>query len=66
MENGQLIDVLSGHTSTISHISLKGNTLASVSWDKTLRFDVVIVVFNCVLTVRVIVCAVPKQEMNHP
>ncbi|KAF8356521.1 hypothetical protein PRIPAC_91516 [Pristionchus pacificus] len=37
MENGQLIDVLSGHTSTISHISLKGNTLASVSWDKTLR-----------------------------
>ncbi|GMR41676.1 hypothetical protein PMAYCL1PPCAC_11871 [Pristionchus mayeri] len=37
MENGQLIDVLSGHSSTIAHISLRGNTLASVSWDKTLK-----------------------------
>ncbi|GMS88534.1 hypothetical protein PENTCL1PPCAC_10709 [Pristionchus entomophagus] len=37
MENGQLIDVLSGHASTIADISLRGNTLASVSFDKTLR-----------------------------
>ncbi|GMT18851.1 hypothetical protein PFISCL1PPCAC_10148, partial [Pristionchus fissidentatus] len=37
MENGQLIDVLAGHTSNIADIALRGNTLASVSWDKTLK-----------------------------
>ncbi|KAK5985744.1 hypothetical protein GCK32_009957, partial [Trichostrongylus colubriformis] len=37
MENGSLLDVLSGHQSNIAGISMHGNALASVSWDRTLR-----------------------------
>ncbi|KAK6056128.1 WD domain, G-beta repeat protein [Cooperia oncophora] len=37
MENGSLLDVLSGHQSSIADISMHGNALASVSWDRTLK-----------------------------
>ncbi|VDK52955.1 unnamed protein product [Cylicostephanus goldi] len=37
MENGSLLDVLSGHESNVASISLYGNTLASISWDRTLK-----------------------------
>lgn len=37
MENGSLLDVLSGHQSNIADISMHGNALASVSWDRTLK-----------------------------
>ncbi|KIH51261.1 WD domain, G-beta repeat protein, partial [Ancylostoma duodenale] len=37
MENGSLLDVLSGHQSNVADISMFGNTLASVSWDRTLK-----------------------------
>lgn len=37
MENGHLLDVLSGHISVVSDISLHGNQLATVSWDKTIK-----------------------------
>ncbi|VDL79300.1 unnamed protein product [Nippostrongylus brasiliensis] len=37
MENGSLLDVLSGHQSNIAGISIHGNVLASVSWDRTLK-----------------------------
>ncbi|KAK6026701.1 DEAD/DEAH box helicase [Ostertagia ostertagi] len=37
MENGSLLDVLSGHQSNIASISMHGNALASVSWDRTLK-----------------------------
>lgn len=37
MENGNLLEVLSGHSNLISGISVFGSTLASTSLDKTLR-----------------------------
>uniref|UniRef100_A0A0K0DF84 WD_REPEATS_REGION domain-containing protein n=1 Tax=Angiostrongylus cantonensis TaxID=6313 RepID=A0A0K0DF84_ANGCA len=37
MENGSLLDILGGHRSNIASISMHGNTLASVSWDRTLK-----------------------------
>lgn len=37
MNTGNLVDVISGHSSRLSGISFFGNNLASVSWDKTLR-----------------------------
>ncbi|VBB30467.1 unnamed protein product [Acanthocheilonema viteae] len=37
LENGKLLDVLSGHSAPIASISVHGTHLASVSWDKTLR-----------------------------
>ncbi|VDO26263.1 unnamed protein product [Haemonchus placei] len=37
MENGSLLDVLSGHRSNIAGISMNGNALVSVSWDRTLK-----------------------------
>ncbi|ETN71197.1 WD domain, G-beta repeat protein [Necator americanus] len=37
MENGSLLDVLTGHQSNIAGISMFGNTLASVSWDRTVK-----------------------------
>lgn len=37
MENGSLLDILSGHRSNIASISMYGNILASVSWDRTLK-----------------------------
>ncbi|KAK6739639.1 hypothetical protein RB195_008250 [Necator americanus] len=37
MENGSLLDVLNGHQSNIAGISMFGNTLASVSWDRTVK-----------------------------
>lgn len=37
LENGKLLDVLSGHTSTIASIAMHGTILISGSWDKTLR-----------------------------
>ncbi|KJH52858.1 WD domain, G-beta repeat protein, partial [Dictyocaulus viviparus] len=37
MESGSLLDILSGHRSNIAGISMYGNVLASVSWDRTLK-----------------------------
>lgn len=37
METGNLLDVLSGHSSVVSAISCRNVTLASVSLDKTMR-----------------------------
>ncbi|VDM60532.1 unnamed protein product [Angiostrongylus costaricensis] len=37
MENGSLLDIFSGHRSNIASISMHGNILASVSWDRTLK-----------------------------
>uniref|UniRef100_A0A915PYK6 Small-subunit processome Utp12 domain-containing protein n=1 Tax=Setaria digitata TaxID=48799 RepID=A0A915PYK6_9BILA len=37
LENGKLLDVLSGHSAPVSCISVHGTHLASASWDKTLR-----------------------------
>ncbi|MFH4981441.1 hypothetical protein AB6A40_008150 [Gnathostoma spinigerum] len=37
LDNGRLLDVLSGHTAVLASISAHGNSLASVSWDKSLR-----------------------------
>ncbi|VDM96221.1 unnamed protein product [Thelazia callipaeda] len=37
LQNGQLLDVLSGHTAPIASISVHGAHMASASWDKTLR-----------------------------
>uniref|UniRef100_A0A1I8EA68 U3 snoRNP-associated protein Utp1 n=1 Tax=Wuchereria bancrofti TaxID=6293 RepID=A0A1I8EA68_WUCBA len=37
LENGKLLDVLSGHSAPVASISVHGTHLASVSWDKTLR-----------------------------
>uniref|UniRef100_A0A183DQ24 WD_REPEATS_REGION domain-containing protein n=1 Tax=Gongylonema pulchrum TaxID=637853 RepID=A0A183DQ24_9BILA len=37
LENAKLLDILSGHTAPVAAISVQGNSLASASWDKTLR-----------------------------
>ncbi|CAG9530253.1 unnamed protein product [Cercopithifilaria johnstoni] len=37
LENGKLLDVLSGHSAPVASISVHGTHLASASWDKTLR-----------------------------
>uniref|UniRef100_A0A0R3RJZ7 WD_REPEATS_REGION domain-containing protein n=1 Tax=Elaeophora elaphi TaxID=1147741 RepID=A0A0R3RJZ7_9BILA len=37
LENGKLLDVLSGHSAPVASISIHGTHLASASWDKTLR-----------------------------
>ncbi|PAV91924.1 hypothetical protein WR25_06225 [Diploscapter pachys] len=37
LENGRLLDVLSGHELNISSIDLFGNTLVTASWDRTIR-----------------------------
>ncbi|MCP9257542.1 hypothetical protein DINM_000890 [Dirofilaria immitis] len=37
LENGKLLDILSGHSAPIASISVHGTHLASASWDKTLR-----------------------------
>uniref|UniRef100_A0A0N4ZU49 RNA-splicing ligase RtcB homolog n=1 Tax=Parastrongyloides trichosuri TaxID=131310 RepID=A0A0N4ZU49_PARTI len=50
MDTGDLVDVISGHSSRISGISLSGNNLASVSWDKTLRITNIVDGTNEVIT----------------
>ncbi|KHN84752.1 Periodic tryptophan protein 2 -like protein, partial [Toxocara canis] len=37
LENGRLLDMLSGHSAPIAAISLHGTSLVSASWDKTMR-----------------------------
>ena len=37
LQTGKLLDVLAGHESPIASLSFKGSTLASTSWDGTLK-----------------------------
>ncbi|CAI4230503.1 unnamed protein product [Auanema sp. JU1783] len=37
LENGRLLDVMSGHTSNITALSIHGNSLVTTSWDRTVK-----------------------------